>query len=213
MEHANVKRPWRSILLLTLPFLLPSCSDTPTSGNSDEALTRGEALALAGQLGLESLAFGQSRGSAAAVAADPGATPSRTETVSVTYSLTRPCLLGGTVDSSGKIRVETDTVTDLAIADVTATEVHHDCVFLAGGTRVAVSGDPSVTATIHAASLAGHSYGTQSVSVVGGLRWVTDDGRSGRCTLDILVEADESTMYSSTRGEMCGFVFDVTVNG
>jgi hypothetical protein len=78
---------------------------------------------------------------------------------------------------------------------------------------VAVTGDPSVTTTIHAASQGTRSMGTQSVGVAGGIRFVTDDGRSGHCDIDILVEVNEDTAYTSTRGEICGFAFDVTVNG
>ncbi len=188
--------------------VLSSCADAPTDVDGDGGLTEPEAVALAGELGLESLSFGWSRGGVAGPVAAP---PAATEVVSVTYSLTRPCILGGSVDSSGRITVETDTRTDLAIVDITATDVHHGCVFLADGTRVAVTGDPDVTTTIHAASLAGAPQGTQSVGVRGGLLFETDDGRSGRCAIDVLVEVDEESAYQSTRGHICGFTFDVTV--
>lgn len=213
MDRTNLKLLGRSIFLVALPFLLPSCSDTPTTVDGDGELTEAEALALAKSLGLESLAFGQSRSAATATAGAPQAAPSGTQSISIGYSLTRPCFYGGTVHSSGQIKVQADTVADLAVVDITSTDVHHSCVFLVNDMRVAVSGDPGVTTTIHAASLAGEPQGTQSVGMKGGVRWVTDDGRSGRCSLDILVEADPTGAYESTRGEICGFSLDVTVQG
>lgn len=216
MHRSRSKLPTRSMLLFTLPLLASSCTDTPTTaapGDTEGELTRSEALALAGQLGLEGIALGQNHAAVPAPTATSPALFSRTQTVTVTYSLTRPCFLGGTVDSSGRIAVRTDTLTDYAVVDITATEVHHACVFLAGTTRVTVWGDPDVTATIHAESLGGEAQGTQSVGLEGGLRYTTDDGRSGRCAIDILVEANPTTAYESTRGSFCGFVFDVTVEG
>ena len=78
---------------------------------------------------------------------------------------------------------------------------------------MAVTGDPDVTTTIHVASLGGVTQGTQSVRVEGGLLFVTEDGRRGRCSVDIVVEVDEGSAYESTRGDFCGFTFDVTVQG
>jgi len=213
MDRTNLKLLGRSFFLVALPFLLPSCSDAPTTVDADGDLTEAEAVALAKSLGLESLAFGETRSAAAATAGAPQAAPSKTQTISITYSLTRPCFWGGTVDSSGRIGVQADTVADMAVVDITSTDVHHGCVFLVNDMRVAVSGDPDVTTTIHAASLAGEPQGTQSVGMKGGVRWVTDDGRSGRCSLDILVEANPGEAFESTRGEICGFTVDVTVQG
>jgi hypothetical protein len=213
VDRPSARVLWRSIPFLTLSMALPSCSDTAVQGDGGASLTRAEALALAGQVGLESLAFGQSRAGIPIGSGAPPAAAARSATVSVTYSLTRPCILGGRVDSSGRITVETDDATDLAVVDLEATDVHHACVFLAGGARVAVTGDPDVTTTIHAASVAGEARGTQSVAVSGGLRFTADDGRSGRCTLDILVEVNPDTAFQSTRGTLCGFTFDVTVEG
>ncbi|MCG6988748.1 MAG: hypothetical protein LJF06_11280, partial [Gemmatimonadetes bacterium] len=165
MDRTNLKLLGRSIVLVALPFLLPSCSDAPTTVDADGDLTEAEAVALARSLGLESLAFGETRSAGVATVGTPQAAPSRTQTISITYSLTRPCFWGGTVDSSGRIGVEADTVADMAVVDITSTDVHHGCVFLVNDMRVAVSGDPDVTTTIHAASLAGEPQGTQSVGM------------------------------------------------
>ena len=131
------------------------------------------------------------------------------ETVTVSYSVTRACVLGGTVDSSGLITAQSDVDPVRSVADITATDVHHGCVFLIGGQQVAVTGDPDVTTTVHAASMAGQSWGTQTVSVVGAVTWEAEDGRAGRCVLDVHVEADDLTQR--TWGQACGYAFDVSV--
>jgi hypothetical protein len=210
VDRSNLKLILGALPAFALTAALSSCSDTPADVDEDRELTEAEAIALAGELGLESLAFGWGR---SGVAAPDGAATRTAEVVSVTYSLTRPCILGGSVDSSGTITVETDAQVGLSIIDIAATDVHHACVFLANGTRVAITGDPDVTTTVHAASLAGEPQGTQSVGVLGGLLFETSDGRSGRCVVDVLVEVDPASAYQSTRGRICGFTFDVTVQG
>jgi hypothetical protein len=211
VDRPKLRLLLKSIPLVTLTALAPACGDTVTDPAGEGELTEAEALALAGQLGLESLVFGRSQGAASAPSRTAG--PLATQTVSLTYDLTRPCLLGGSVHSFGQISVEADEATELAVVDVTATDVHQGCVFLAGNTRVSVTGDPDVTTTIHAAALANEPLGTQSVSVEGGLAFTTDDGRSGRCDVDVLVEVNVADAVHTTRGHVCGFAFDVTVQG
>jgi hypothetical protein len=212
VDSSQLRLILRSLPLVTLTALVPACTDAPTDPDEGTGeLTETEALALAGQIGLASLAFGRSQDPLSAPVGTPR--PLGTQTVSVTYDLTRPCLLGGSVRSFGTISVEGDDTSRLAVVDITATDVHDACVFLAGSTRVAVTGDPDVTATIHTASIGQEPVGTQSVGVVGGLFFETDDGRSGHCDVDVLVEVDQEASTQITRGEVCGFSFDVTVQG
>lgn len=192
--------------------LMPGCADSPVTPGTDD-LTEEEAYALAKQLGLTSLAFGREQGAQPSSGARRSAGPASTEEVSVSYSLTRPCILGGSVTSTGQIDVVSDDATQLAIVDLTATETHHACVFQATTTTVAITGDPDVTTTVHASSEYGEAFGTQSVAVVGAFTWEADDGRSGRCAIDLLVAVDVDNTTETTRGEVCGFSFDVTVTG
>ncbi|MCG6957521.1 MAG: hypothetical protein LJF04_16140 [Gemmatimonadetes bacterium] len=199
----------RGLPVLTLSLLVPACGvEGPLEGTRDGDLSQEEAYHLAASMGLESLAWGvqksRATGGGGAVPA-----PSRTETVTVSYSVTRVCVLGGTVDSSGLITVQSDVDPVRNIADITATDVHHGCVFLVGEQHIAVTGDPDVTTIVHAASMAGQSWGTQTVSVVGAVTWEAEDGRSGRCVLDVHVEADDLTQR--TWGQACGYAFDVSV--
>lgn len=216
MDGSTLRLLVRRIPLVAAASLVSACSDGPVGPEDDmggDALTEAEAVGLAQQLGLEALGFGMSRASPSPSRSATAQGPLSAESVSLDYSLTRPCLLGGSVTSTGHIDVLSDDATQLAIVDLTATEVHHACVFTTATTRVTVTGDPDVTTTIHASSQYGEAFGTQSVAVLGAVTWVTDDGRNGRCAIDVLVEVDADNDTSTTRGELCGFSFDVTVTG
>lgn len=91
--------------------------------------------------------------------------------------------------------------------------MHKACVFQASATRISVTGDPNVTTAVHAATRDGRPWAKQTVSVSGALAWSADDGRSGRCALDVQVEVDPDASSQSTRGSFCGHTFDVTVKG
>ena len=194
---------------LALAALASACATEVVTPGADGDLSLDESLALATAMGLQTLEVGRSPGSVA----QPAPGPHAGETVAVDYDFTRPCLRGGSVRSSGKIRVEKDPgPPEKTVADVQATEVHNACVFLVGDTDTAVTGDPNVTSTVHAASIDQRAWGPQTVSVVGGFSWAADDGRSGRCDVDIWVSADDDAGVHTTRGSICGHTFDVTVN-
>lgn len=216
MNGSTFRLVARRLPILAAAALVSACADTSVAPDDDtegDALTETEALALARQLGIESLGFGQSRANPSPSRSPGQAGPRASETVSLDYSLTRPCLLGGSVTSTGHIDVVSDDVVQLAIVDITAKDVHHACTFPVAQTRVAVTGDPDVTTTIHASSEGGVAFGTQSVAVVGAFTWVAEDGRSGRCAVDVLVEVDSDNLTETVRGDVCGFAFDVRVTG
>jgi hypothetical protein len=190
-------------------LLAAACSEGPSDVTSD-TLTRTETVSLAAQLGLESLAFAQEHGSPqGAEARVRGAAPG--ETVTVSYDIARPCVLGGWVDSRGTVYVITDTEPDRATVDIVATDVHRACVFLADGRRIAVTGDPDVTSQVHVATLEGELVDVLSVSVLGAVLWESEDGREGRCEIDVRVEVDPAAHTQTTRGRFCRYEFDVTV--
>ncbi|GMV06352.1 MAG: hypothetical protein AMXMBFR53_26280 [Gemmatimonadota bacterium] len=197
-------------LLLTL---VTGCGDGLAPA-PDGALTRDETVALAASMGIEALAFAGTRRAATQGAAAPeGAVPAP-EVVTVDFSLRRPCPLGGAVNTSGSIRVETDGGPPRTeVADVTTTDVHDRCVFLVAPTRISLTGDPEVKTTVHAASRDGQPWGAQTVTVVGAVLWETDDDRSGRCAIDIFVEANQDAGTSVVRGVFCDHTFNVTVTG
>lgn len=200
----------RTVAAVTVAGLLAAaCSEGP-SDVAPGTLSRAETISLAAQLGLESLAFAQEQGNPRGLQARVGRAV-LAETITVTYDVTRPCVLGGWVDSHGTLRVTTDTDPDRSTVDVVATDVHRACVFLADGTRIALTGDPDVTSQIHVATLEGEVDGVLSVSVIGALLWETDDHREGRCEIDVLVEVDPAAHTQTTRGRLCQHEFTVTV--
>lgn len=209
MVYTRLQRQPGALCALALLTLAAGCDVGAFRPGVEEDLTLDESLALATQLGLSTLEIGRNPGEPAS----PAAGPEAGEVVTVTYDVSRPCLRGGSVRSFGSVKAQTELGPPrVAIADVTSTEVHDACVFPVGATEIAVSGDPHITSTVHAASRDHRAWGPQTVAVVGGFSWVADDGRSGRCDVDIWVSADDDAGVHTTRGTLCGHSFDVTVN-
>jgi hypothetical protein len=197
--------------VIALGVFITGCSDVLLDVR-DDSLSYGEVAALAAQMGLETLGSAQAQGTS--LTGQPSAAAfGAAETVTVSYQLTRPCVLGGTVTSSGTVTVETETDPDRAVVVVHATDVHDACVFLADGSRISITGDPDVTAMIHVATLGEELDGVQSVSIVGAVLWESDDDRNGRCEIDILVEVHPDAERHTARGRFCGHELDVTVTG
>lgn len=210
------RTPTRALLALTaalLPALFTGCGDD-LGPDPDDTLTQDETVAVAASMGLDALAFAAARRRAARGVAPGGSAATASEVVTVDFQIRRPCPLGGAVNTSGSVRVERDEGPPLAeVADVATTDVHDRCVFLVAPTRVSLTGDPEVKTTVHAASRDGQPWGAQTVTVVGGVLWEADDGRSGRCAIDIFVEANQDAGTSVVRGVFCDHTFDVTVTG
>ena len=92
--------------------------------------------------------------------------------------------------------------------DFQATDVHQGCVLRAGTGEVSVTGSPQVTSTVHAASRAGQLWGTQSVTVVGGVWWAPQGGSDSFCRLNFQITVDGPSQ--TTVGEVCGYHLNVT---
>ncbi|MHC4822162.1 MAG: hypothetical protein ACYTDX_10640 [Planctomycetota bacterium] len=203
-----LRRTAAAIATLALVASVPGCSDAVGPG-ADE-LSQAEALALAGQLGLQSLSF--ARAQDADVPSQATAGPSRVpETVTISYAVSRPCQWGGTVASSGSIQVLSDPEVERVEVDISATDVHQECGLRGGEDLFILTGDPDLTTQVHVASLVGEPNGTQSVSLVGAVQWESED-RAGRCEVDFLIEVDPAAGSQSTRGSFCGYDFDVSVS-
>jgi hypothetical protein len=206
--------PDRSALLVLVALVfLPACARDTLGPADDGRLSPDESLALATVLGLETLSFGMARGSVLQGALGqrgPAATGAG-ETVRVSYDLTRPCLGGGSITSVGTVRAEHDPgPPETDVVDIESTDTHEACVVRAGLTELTLDGDPNVTTMVHAAARGREAWGTQKVTVLGAVTWRADDGRSGRCAVDVLVEVDPD-VSTHTRGAVCGHTFDVQV--
>jgi len=197
-------------VLIALWLSLAGCSEVLVQ--DDGALSYAEVVALASQLGLETFGAAQDQDGSLTDAA-PTSSPAAIETVTVSYDVSRPCLLGGSVASSGTVTITWETDPDRAVVDVESTDVHDRCVFLADGTHITVTGDPDVTALVHVATLESELDGLQSASLIGAVLWETDDDRNGRCEIEILVEVDPDADHHTANGRFCAHEFDVTVSG
>jgi hypothetical protein len=193
----------RRLPALATVLLLSGCLPSPTSeggfGTDGADAARESAYYLATSIGLEVLAWGvqRSRG--------PGAPD---ETTSSTYERTRTCELGGAIDSSVQETIHTDVDPARAVVDLQATDVHQGCILRSGSSEVSVTGSPQVTSTVHAASMAGQLWGTQSVTLVGGVWWSSPGGSDSFCKLNFRIIVDGPSQ--TTVGEVCGFHIDVT---
>ena len=199
-----------TIAALVLAASFTGCGDTLVAPGEGE-LTQAEALALAGQLALESFSFARSQDGdvpSQALGGPPARVP---ETVTVTFDVTRTCQWGGSVDSSGTVQVLSDPEVERSVVDVVAHDEHQACAFRADGELFILDGDPDLTTEIHVASLVGEADGLQTVSLRGAVLWQTET-REGRCAVDVLVEVDPDAGSQATRGNFCGHDFDVSVS-
>ena len=193
-----------SALVLTL--LPAGCLRSPLDGGDattgEGGAAKEQAYYLATAVGLESLAWGvkHSRG--------PGGAG---ETSTETYATTRKCEFGGAIESSGEITAQTDVDPARAIVDLQSTDVHDGCVLLVGSRRVTVTGSPSVTSTVHAASRAGQLWGAQSVTLQGTFAWAEEDGSGGRCKVNVRI--DVVGTLQTTVGDVCGYHVNVSIGG
>jgi hypothetical protein len=199
-------RSWplaRSVPALVAVLLLSGCLPSPTSeggfGTDTADAAKESAYYLATSIGLEALAWGvqKSRG--------PGGPGEKT---SRTYEKTRPCELGGSIDSSIRETIQTDVDPARAVVDIQSTDVHDGCILRSGTGQVSVTGGPEVTSTVHTASRAGQLWGTQSVTLVGGVWWASHGGGDSFCKLNVRITVDGPSQ--TTVGEVCGYHMDIT---
>lgn len=205
--RSTVARLLIALLMAAILLVLLGCRDTLDPA-SDGALTPDENVALAALIGIRSLELG------AYLRSGPVGAPTAAGAVHVDFDTRRPCVLGGAVRSSGTVDIVTaDGPPPTSVVDVSATEIHEACVFLVAASRIAVTGDPHVTTTVHAADRGGVPWGTQRVAVEGAVTWESDDGRDGRCPVDLEVVVEPDAHRQVVRGTFCDHTFDVTTTG
>jgi hypothetical protein len=193
----------RRLPALAATLLCSGCLPSPGSeggfstDGSDAARER--AYYLATSIGLEALAWGVQR------SRKPGGSG---EMATSTYEKSRPCELGGSIDSSIQETIQTDVDPARAVVDIRANDVHQGCILRSGTGEVIVTGGPQVTSTIHAASRAGQLWGTQSVTLVGAVWWAPQGGGDSFCKLNVQITVDGASQ--TTVGDVCGYRVDIT---
>lgn len=128
------------------------------------------------------------------------------ETLAITIPLagSAPCPKGGSVVASGEVDVSGDP--DTQETNWTLTLTPTACVVSTDASDVTVNGEPSITFTLNWLADSGGYDLTGAHS--GGLAFVTSDGRTGSCSLDLTfaVRTDlaGTVTSSSASGSVCG---------
>lgn len=187
--------------LAALSLLAAACSDL--SGPNHQ-LTDDEAAFLAQEFagvaldGVSSSMAG-SPGYAGAPSAAPAAGPITWER---SFTETRPCPAGGTVTTSGTTSGTIDSETHSGTANVTHTLVMVDCARIRHEVTITVNTDPAITMTGTVTIEAGHRA-EGSFTKTGTFLWVTSDGRSGSCEVNLSITWGADGSHTVT-GTMCG---------
>jgi hypothetical protein len=196
----------RIALPLLVAVALSACDDTTAS--SGDQLSDAEVTVLSENL--VTTAFDATTSVATAdadVAQLDGATIAG-DAVSSTLEFTRTvsCPLGGQVVLEGIRTREWDFDTWSGYMDFELTKTHESCVRPAREAEdvsITLDGAPDVLVSVHHEWADGQRTGIQSMSLLGAIDWVTSDGRSGTCEIDVEASFDPETHTRTVTGTVC----------
>ena len=184
--------------ILSIVLAAASCGGESSTEPDDDTLTGEEALALV------EVAMGQGF-------ALVGDVTSGSEIVTpegVMLQFTAPCAMGGTVAVDARPSFIGDPGDESAGVGLSVTLVHSGCTERHEGTGIAftLDGAPELEVSIEL-SFSAEFMLAISGTVDGTVRWATEDGRSGSCTMDVGIETvdDPDALLSLTvAGQACG---------
>ncbi len=198
-----MQRSW--ILALTAVAVLAACDDDPAASEGDP-MTQTEAAVIAGNVMLTGEAA-TSEGMVEASESEDGA-----GTIHFTQTTSHPCPFGGLVEIALDADVEYDEAAQSFALDATGSVAHDGCVVDAQGARLTLDGDPGLSLGVHAAAENGVPVGDWTSSVDGAFLWSADDGRTGRCVIDLATTTDFTAQSRTVTGEVCGHTIQQTVD-
>ena len=184
--------------ILGIALASASCGGESSTEPDDDTLTGEEALAL-----LE-VAIGQGL-----VLADDVTSGSEIMTPDgVVLQFMAPCAMGGTVAVDAQASFIGEPDDESAGMELSVTLVHSGCTERHEGTGIAftLDGAPELKVSIEL-SYSAEFMVAISGAVDGTVRWATEDGRSGSCTMDVGIESvdDPDALLSLTvAGQACG---------
>ena len=184
--------------ILSIALAAASCGGESSTEPDDDTLTGEEALAL-----LE-VAIGQGL-----VLADDVTSGSEIMTPDgVVLQFMAPCAMGGTVAVDAQASFIGEPDDESAGMELSVTLVHSGCTERHEGTGIAftLDGAPELEVSIEL-SFSAEFMVAISGAVDGTVRWATEDGRSGSCTMDVGIESvdDPDALLSLTvAGQACG---------
>ncbi len=186
--------------ILSIALASASCGGESSTEPDDDTLTGEEALAL-----LE-VAIGQGLVLADDVSGSEIMTPD-----GVVLQFMAPCAMGGTVAVDAQASFIGDPGAESAESagmELSVTLVHSGCTERHEGTGIVftLDGAPELKVSIEL-SFSAEFMLAISGAVDGTVRWATEDGRSGSCTMDVGIETvdDPDALLSLTvAGQACG---------
>lgn len=197
-----MQRSW--ILAFTAVAVLAACDDDPAASEGDP-MSQAEALSIAGNVMLT--------GEAATTEGIVQATENGDDagTIHFTQTTTHPCPAGGLVEISLDADVAYDQGAQSFTLDATGAVEHDGCGVNAQGAEVTLDGDPGLTLGVHAAAENGAPVGDWTSFVDGAFLWSADDGREGRCIIDLASTTDFTAQSRTISGEVCGHTIQQTL--
>ena len=184
--------------ILSIALAAASCGGESSTEPDDDTPTGEEAIAL-----LE-VAIGQGF----VLAGDVTSGSEIMTTDRVVLQFMAPCAMGGTVAVDAQASFIGEPDDESAGMELSVTLVHSGCTERHEGTGIAftLDGAPELEVSIEL-SFSAELMVAISGTVDGTVRWATEDGRSGSCTMDVGIESadDPDALLSLTvAGQACG---------
>ena len=193
-----------------LALLTAACGDSPTATTGD-ALTEAEVMEIAQDVfnGVGEMFSGIGPQRSAILPAGLHLSIMSPVPINITVNESGPCGGDGTASVSGSIEGTLDNETGAGNLEFDVTQSATNCVIVGATHSYTVSGEPNLHLTGSFESDGGDTF-SGSFSLVGGLTFEVNDGRTGTCGVDVTVTVNATgTSFSGTAsGTMCG----VTLN-
>lgn len=197
-------------LALVAAVGLAACSDggDDSTGPSGDELSAPEAEALAAVITSEALGIGLEQFSGGGEFAPSGSAASEPEDISIDdFTFEAPCELGGTVT----LTMSWSGTADYEVGDIdltwNVTQAHDGCVLQEDQYEFTLTGDPNISMNWDMQVTENESFDI-SGGYEGAVQWTLDDGRSGRCTVDVSFSANGNWSTGSgmttVSGHVCG---------
>ena len=197
----------RNVMLGLLATLAIAACDDDGTGVEGDAMTQAEATALASAIALSS-----EDATAEGLAEVTQSGGEGAGTITFTQTTTHPCPLGGEAAVELNATVDYDEQAQSFELDADGSLTHDDCSFEHQGETFTVDGDPGLSIEAHAAAEGGEPVGDWTSSVVGAFLWSADDGRDGRCVIDLSTITDFAATNRTVAGAVCGHTIQQTID-
>ena len=198
---------FRFLSFALLPVLVAACSDSAGPAAQGDALTRAEALLIAGDV-----SGSVSETSALVAPTGPDRVAGDPLRFTQEHTATRPCPRGGTVQLSWKLDGLIDPEAGVFELDLEGTHQPAACAYPHQNITLTVTGDPAIEFAAHMAASNRQPSGPFTVNIDGAFNWSASDGRSGRCTVAYTEVTDLIARTRTIDGNVCGHTIKETLS-